>query len=331
MVLKEPLVTIPRRTVRTTPSGRLTVEPFAIGLQRPTHMEWTNDGRLLVSEHMTGEVKDITRGGDMRHVEPFAYGLLGPAAIMPVGDRILVANRFAGRIDDIAGGGDVNLRVPFAFGLSLPYNIAVFRTGGRTRILVTEDVNLGLVRYTDISGGGGAADHSVFLSGIPGRPHYQLQRDVDHEKLAASHNFAEDFWRFFVNQKCGGWSLAAAIDGDTALVMAVSSMGLILRLRIEGGDFIPLLEDTRNIVAWGLSPMGGIKEHRYNGLVYVSQPERGAVMAVDPREPHNYVFDAPVLELPRPGFPSCIRFSPDGEVMYVCDGANGVIWKARNF
>ena len=38
---------------------RVYVRPFAWGLKNPSHMEWTPDGRLLVSEHTAGTVRDI--------------------------------------------------------------------------------------------------------------------------------------------------------------------------------------------------------------------------------------------------------------------------------
>ena len=38
---------------------RVHVRPFAWGLKNPSHMKWTPDGRLLVSEHTAGTVRDI--------------------------------------------------------------------------------------------------------------------------------------------------------------------------------------------------------------------------------------------------------------------------------
>ena len=52
-------------------------------------------------------------------------------------------------------------------------------------------------------------------------------------------------------------------------------------------------------------------------------------MATDPSKPKNYHFDPPVVQ----GFkyPTCVRFSKDGKTMFVCDQADGVVWKVRDF
>ncbi|WP_197049826.1 hypothetical protein [Thermus scotoductus] len=38
---------------------RVHVRPFAWNLHAPTHMEWTQDGRLLISEHTGDTIRDI--------------------------------------------------------------------------------------------------------------------------------------------------------------------------------------------------------------------------------------------------------------------------------
>ena len=76
------------RRAERAPVGRLHIELFAVGLHNPSHMEWTPDGRLLVSDLTAGKVFDITDGGDVTQTAPVAEGLGGPAAIVPVDDRI---------------------------------------------------------------------------------------------------------------------------------------------------------------------------------------------------------------------------------------------------
>ena len=66
--------------------SKVEVELFASNLRTPTHMEWTQDGRLLVSETTAGRVTDISRGGDFIDASPFAWGLETPASICPMPD-----------------------------------------------------------------------------------------------------------------------------------------------------------------------------------------------------------------------------------------------------
>ncbi|MFC0301968.1 hypothetical protein ACFFIS_14400 [Virgibacillus soli] len=40
----------------------LSIDIHAYNLRTPTHMEWTTNGRLIVSEHTSGTIKDITEG-----------------------------------------------------------------------------------------------------------------------------------------------------------------------------------------------------------------------------------------------------------------------------
>ncbi len=39
---------------------RVHVRPFAWNLHAPTHMEWTPDGRLLISKHTGDTIRDTT-------------------------------------------------------------------------------------------------------------------------------------------------------------------------------------------------------------------------------------------------------------------------------
>lgn len=310
----------------------LVIKPHVVALQRPTHMEWTPDGRLLLSEHRGGAVKDVTEPGDARDMTPVAYGLAGPAALLPIGDRILVTEMLGGRVTDIASGGDVSASEPFASGLRLPYNIVGTPDGDATRIIASEDVSLGISQYTDITNGGERADFRPFITGMPGRTHYHAVPVIDYERLGDTPWEDFDFVGSLINgSKCGSWGIVYTRGGSRELFVAASSLGLIARAPSEGGEFLSIVADADRVFAWGLDAMGGMKEHPSNGLVYVSQPLRGCVVAVDPNRQHNYVFDPPVLELPRPGFPSCIRFTPDGETMFVCDAGNGVVWRVEGF
>lgn len=117
-------------TASVTKRTGLSVELFATNLHNPSHMEWTPQGRLLVSEHTAGRVMDITDGGDMRDAEPYAYGLQGPSAILPINDHLLVAETWGGRVSDISAGGDASNGKRFATELSTPYSLSAIRREG---------------------------------------------------------------------------------------------------------------------------------------------------------------------------------------------------------
>src|SRR5688572_8044009 len=102
------------------------VRLFATNLYNPTHMNWTKDGRLLVSETTAGQIKDITDGGDMKDAAPFAWGLEGPAAIGTLSDgRLLCVESWGGSICEITGGGDMSGKPRLLSSLVLPYSLVV--------------------------------------------------------------------------------------------------------------------------------------------------------------------------------------------------------------
>ncbi len=70
-------------------------------------------------------------------------------------------------------------------------------------------------------------------------------------------------------------------------------------------------------------------QHPTNNHVYVTQPSKGSVMAVNPATPQDYRHDLPVVQ--GLAMPTCVRFSPDGESMFVCSMATGSVWKITDF
>ena len=50
------------------------VQLHAVNLTNPSHMEWTVDNRLLVSQSTAGSVVDITDGGDMMKRQTLCIG-----------------------------------------------------------------------------------------------------------------------------------------------------------------------------------------------------------------------------------------------------------------
>jgi hypothetical protein len=158
--------------VASTRRARVRVELFATNLHTPTHMEWTPDGRLLVSEPTAGQIKDITHGGDMCNTKPFAYGLMGPASILPLGDRLLTAENWGHCVTDITHGGDASKAERYATNLSSPYSLATLPQHDGTaeyRVFVNERFGRFRGQITEITGGGNRSNFKPYITDIPVR------------------------------------------------------------------------------------------------------------------------------------------------------------------
>lgn len=298
--------------------GTVKVELYATGLHNPSHMEWTQDRRLLVSEHTTGQIKDVTRGGNMRDAKPFATGLEGPASILPLPDgRILVSETWGGRVAEISDGGDISEREPFASELFMPYTLAkTLKVDGSERITVSESHGPFHAQSTEITNGGMRSNFTAFVRNMPSVP--------GAPGLTPQHAWP-DRWEDFAAAGCvKNW--AEPFEGD--LLIAIGPLGQVLRTPKEGGEYIDLV-DEGHLVAWGLQRMGGMKTHHINHRVYAVQPDNGSVVSFDPNEPGNQRFEPPVVQ--GLNMPTCPRFSEDGETMFVCGSGEGVIWKVTNF
>ena len=290
------------------------VELHATNLVNPAHMEWTFDNRLLVSQPTSGSIIDITDGGDMSHATPWATGLDGPGSILPrKSGEVLVAEMWGGSIRDISGGGDVADSSPWMDGLSGPYGLAEVGPDASKRLFVTESYNARDSWVSDIT------DRTPrrVIDNIPASPSFVGMTPL--RSWPSS-------WQKFAPAGCTNW-LTSGIDGQK-LYLAISRLGQILDITGEEGDYMALVKDKR-AVAWGLNQLGAIKPHPQNGLLYATHPLQGAVMATDPKTPKNYHFDPPAVQ----GFkyPTCVRFSDDGETMFVCDQADGVVWRVQDF
>lgn len=311
------VATQPTTTSITKRTG-LSIELFATNLHNPSHMEWTPQGRLLVSEHTAGRVMDITDGGDMRDAKPYAYGLQGPSAILPIDDHLLVAETWGGRVSDISAGGDVSDGERFATELSTPYSLsAIKREGEALRIFVSERFKLFKGQVTEITAGGGRSGFLPFVTDVPVRPGKPGKTPLE--------SWPDD-WEHFASAGCENAPWTTDVAGD--LFFEVGHIGQIVRAPENGGVYADL-EERGYVIAWGLERIGGMKAHPHDGRVYAVEPDRGAVVAIDPSTPRHYCFDPPVAQ----GFfqPTCVRFSDDGETMYVCSSGDGVIWKVTNF
>lgn len=304
------------------------VELHARNLHNPSHMEWTQDGRLLVSEHSAGRVMEITDGGDQLEAEPFAEGLEGPASMAMLDDgRILVVETWAGRVKEISEGGDVSEKEAFAEGLKKPYSIETVKADGEERIYVTED-HLGIENWiTDITEGGEPSDADVVMdefpvtAGAPGNtPLTEAERDGSYEEL----------WEQYASANCsGGWE-TTTMDGERLFVKGAQLGQVIEVTDMEGQTYYDAVRDG-GVVARGLDHVGGIFINSDDGLLYGAEPLKGRVFAVDIDRKGNYRFTPSVVK----GLiqPTCLRFGPDGggDEMFVCGRGEGVIWKVTDW
>jgi hypothetical protein len=314
------------RAIETAPPAgsrkrRPVVELFATGLENPTHMEFTPEGRLLVSEHTAGRVKDITDGGDFRDVDPLAYNLEGPSGILPLGDRILVSETWAGRVSDLGVGGDMHGRPSFADELKMPYGLAA-RTfeDGSTRIFVGEKPAPFYSQITEISQGGGRDDYAPLVTELPSKPGDPGKTPID---------AWPDRYEFYASTACGTWAVIWPPEDSTELCfVSGGALGHVVGVPPEGGSYGHLLTED-HAIAWGLGSISSMKDNRDDGLIYVVRADRGDVMVVDPTEKRNYWFDPPIVQgLNRP---LCVRFGADGETMFACASGDGVVWRVTNF
>jgi cysteine-rich repeat protein len=133
---------------------------FATGVTGPTGLLATRDGRLLVASFFSGEVIDITGGGNFAGTPAFASGLPGPRNLVQLADdRIMIAAQSGGRVVDISAGGNFAADPGFAFGLSNPLDIVQDAAG---TIFASESSSQ---QVTDITAGGDFTGVAPFASG----------------------------------------------------------------------------------------------------------------------------------------------------------------------
>jgi hypothetical protein len=117
------------------------------------------DGRLL-STIGKGRIADITAGGDLTNVTPFATGLGFTRGILETRDgRMLVASQDTGKVYDITHGGDFTNSTAFASGLDAIAKLVQDASG---RIFVSQ---FNLQRVMDITAGGNFSNATPFAIG----------------------------------------------------------------------------------------------------------------------------------------------------------------------
>jgi len=270
------------------------ISVHAFGLLQPSHMEWTEDGRLLVSEFGRGNIFDITAGGDYRDAKPFASGLAHPAGILTnyEGSRIIVADTGRGEIVDITGGGHrlkeniVGSSIPGAYGLTL------FRDKLFTAF--SSETENGVARVT----GGSFTEGDIHFGGFP------------------NGNRNHPAYLSFMGACPTNWSTVAFND---RLLYVHSSLGAIYDVSEEA----VFTADTPKFVE-GLDEPLGMIYHEPTKLLYIADRGSGSVKPIPSGGEVNMRFVSPVAT----GFrrPSCVRFHPARSVMYVCDMAECVVW-----
>lgn len=124
---------------------------------------------------------------------------------------------------------------------------------------------------------------------------------------------------------CDDWKTPVRINGKDYLVMNSSVMGQLIQIPINGGDYSTFV-DSDAVIAKGLGHMGGMIQRPGTEDLYLTLPKDGSVMAIDLASPgKDYRFEPPVVR--GLNMPSCVRFSPDGDTMFVCSFAVGGVWK----
>ncbi|MBX2801010.1 MAG: GlyGly-CTERM sorting domain-containing protein [Myxococcales bacterium] len=90
----------PGQVVAVEPDGTFTT--VATGLDTPTGLLVTQQGRMLVSSFKAGQILDVTKGGDQTYTKPLTTGLKGPRSLvqLPTGE-VLVADQILDGVYDV--------------------------------------------------------------------------------------------------------------------------------------------------------------------------------------------------------------------------------------
>ncbi|MEJ2529772.1 MAG: hypothetical protein P8Z39_06780 [Gammaproteobacteria bacterium] len=144
-------------------AGNGTVSTFATGLSDPVGLSFSPTGQLYVVERDSGEITNITAGGDFTSSPAYSWGFSSNDLrnlVIDSSGRMLVANRNDGTVVDVTGGGSHSSAPIFASGLSGTRD--VFQTS--TGIIYAVEENSGEV--TDITSGGDFTGATPFASGF---------------------------------------------------------------------------------------------------------------------------------------------------------------------
>lgn len=297
------------------------MELHATNLITPSHMEWTPEGRLLVSETTAGRIKDITEPGNYLDTKAFATGLKGPSSIVPLEDgRIYVCETWGNKIVDVSTGGDSSENFSYIDGVNYPYSITFLDD----HIRVVERESITSNRLLKINPETGKKE--VLIKNIPAVPLPGLEGFLPQE-------FFPEHWEYHWNMYsgCSGWTETFKTeDGNQVGIASSSVLGQLVKYpetEVET-DYMDLVKNG-NLIASGLDWKGGMKQNHVNKMLYVTQPRKGTVLEINPFENKDYRFAAPIIQ--GLNMPTCVRFSPDGNSMYACSAPTGSVWKFTGF
>jgi len=119
-------------------------------------------GAVLVTEQSTGEVTDVSSGGDLTSATPFASGLLYVRDLAVTSGNRLFVSGSAGTIGvyDISAGGDFGSATPYAWGKNF-FGLAV--DAGNRLLAIPQNGN----QVFDITAGGDFTSAAAFAYNLP--------------------------------------------------------------------------------------------------------------------------------------------------------------------
>jgi len=273
----------------------------AHGLLHPTHLEWTVDGRLLASEFGRGRIVDVTEGGSYRDAPPFAFGLRHPAGLVTryQGNQIIVADTGQGKIFDITTGGSIDDCPVVASGVPGPYGLALYQ--GDLYSTFSDHRQNGLLNVEILRNTGCVEDATTiagFPNGLREMPYF----------LSPTQEQGE----------CGSWTALGV--GDQFLYLH-AGLGAVYNVK----GFARYSVDVP-IICRGLNKPLGMLVHPKTGYLFVVERGGGTVKVVPKSQ---FATDMRYVPPIAAGFrePSCLRFSADGQTMFVCDVGACCIWR----
>lgn len=141
-----------------TPSGSVSV--FATGINKPSGLVWTTDGKLLVASYQDGKVFNITAGGNFSGATSFASGLTSPRYMAQTSIGVLaVTSAVNGKVFNLGAGGNLAAAIPFASNIYYPYDIV--EVNNKIYVSTSDTVN----KVLDITSGGSMTGKPSWATG----------------------------------------------------------------------------------------------------------------------------------------------------------------------
>ncbi|WP_425614298.1 dockerin type I domain-containing protein [Anatilimnocola sp. NA78] len=212
-----------------------TVSTFATGLNGPTGLILTDDDRLLVAETGSGEITDITSGGNFAAASPFATGLSGLRNMIQLADGRILALEGNGEVTELGAGGNLSAATPFASGTGSPSDIVQSSSGA---IFVCDFIGQ---RVLNITAGGNFAAATPFATG---RGFIGLTFDGAGRLLAADINGSRD--SIYDISAGGNFSAAAPFAFGAPDYSVDSTLDTVPEPTV--GTLVPVINGSGNLV-----------------------------------------------------------------------------------